>query len=52
MYRRISATCWYKALAAVEDANDALTDVLKDRINFNKLVSNERIVPDLKIVLT
>ena len=23
-----------KALAAVEDANDALTDVLKDRINF------------------
>ncbi len=38
-----------KALGAIEDDNDALTDVLKDRINFNKLVSNERIVPDSKL---
>lgn len=38
-----------KVLAAIEDSNDALTDVLKDGINFNKLVSNERIVPDSKL---
>ena len=38
-----------KALEAIEDSNDALTDVLKDRINFHKLVSNERIVPDSKL---
>lgn len=38
-----------KALGAIEDENDALTDVLKDRINFNKLVGTERIVPDTKL---
>jgi len=38
-----------KALGAIEDNNDALTDVLKDRINFNKLVGTDRIVPDSKL---
>ncbi len=38
-----------KALAAIEDSNDALNDVLKDRINFNKVVGTDRIVPDTKL---
>jgi type I restriction enzyme M protein len=38
-----------KALGKIEEENDALTDVLKDRINFNKLVGTERIVPDTKL---
>ena len=38
-----------KALAAIEEENDALKDVLKDRINFNKLVGTDRIVPDTKL---
>jgi len=38
-----------KALGAIEDENDALTNVLKDRINFNKLAGTDRIVPDSKL---
>jgi len=38
-----------KALGAIEEENDALKDVLKDRINFNKLVGTDRIVPDSKL---
>jgi len=38
-----------KALAAIEESNDALTDVLKDRINFNKVIGTDRIVPDTKL---
>lgn len=38
-----------KALAALEDENDVLRDILKERIDFNKVVGTERIVPDSKL---
>lgn len=40
-----------KALAAIDESNEALTDVLKDRINFNKVVGTDRIVPDLNCAI-
>jgi type I restriction enzyme M protein len=36
------------ALAALEDANDALKGVLKENIGFNKSKGNKRVVPDSK----
>ena len=38
-----------KALAALEDENDALRDVLKDNINFNAQIGTARKVPDQKL---
>lgn len=36
------------ALAALEDANDALRGVLKENISFNKSKANKRVIPDKK----